>query len=119
MDLGEIVEWLKMWAPTIWYVTGFIAFWFGSGALVFRTVMRAFHSSGKQRVTGENPNARGMHRVSGEPGADQTVWVFSQVWVLAVAAMLGPFAFLFAAIYFYGFGLTRSIRRWLQRRRKA
>ena len=61
--------------------------------------MRAWYSTGRQRVTGENPSAVGQSRVRGDPSADQTAWVYSRLWVLVLAAILGPASIIFALVY--------------------
>ena len=86
-EVSESQVWLLTWAPIIWYVTAFVAFSFGSGADVFRCFMRTRDSTGRQQIAPDNPRVvqSGFDR-----GLDRTVWTFSSVWVLIVAAMLGP-----------------------------
>ena len=90
-------DWLVLWAPTIWYAGGCFTFWIGSGVLIFRTVMRAAHSSGMQ-VVATVESATPSHTIRANPG-DRTVWTYSKVWVLVTAAACGPFSILFALVY--------------------
>ena len=81
--MTEISQWLMTWAPTIWYLTAFAAFWCGSGAFVFRSVMRARNTSGYQQ------SARA-----------QSVWMFPSARMLIGAALVGPvLAVPFALLY--------------------
>ena len=101
-EVSGFPQWLMMWSPTIWYVTAFLAFWFGSGAFVFRSIMRARHSTGRQQIAGDDPNVR---PVGFGIGPDRTVWTFSSARVLIGAAFLGPVlsvAFALAYIYYGG-----------------
>ncbi|MCY3911920.1 MAG: hypothetical protein OXG43_01580 [Chloroflexi bacterium] len=93
-----VVAFLKEWAPTLWYMAGLLGFWVGAGVLTFRSAVRAWHSRGFQRVAGQN--AKGVQSFAEyEPSADQAVWVYSSLWVLVVAAILGPASIVFALIY--------------------
>ena len=97
----EVVVWLQKWMPTIWYTTGFLAFWCGSGVLVFRTVMRAFVSSGRQRIAAESSEYKRSISLQ-ESFADEVTWTFSKVWIFPIAAILGPIgSFVFAILYHY------------------
>ena len=88
--------WLMAWAPTIWYVTALVTLWFGSGVFVFRSLLRTSHSSGRQRIASDAPQE--INPVS--PGADRVLWTFSSMWVLILAAILGPLLSpLFAFVY--------------------
>ena len=105
-EVTDFWTWLMAWAPTIWYGTAFAAFWFGSGAFVFRSLLRARYSSGQQRIANEDPH--GMSQ--GPDFSDRVVWTFSSVWVLILAAVLGPLGSLpFALVYSY---VTTRRRRW-------
>ena len=104
-EVTDFWTWLMAWAPTIWYVTAFAAFWVGSGAFVFRSLLRAMYSYGWQRIAAEASN-------SVDPaydGSDRVVWAFSSVWVLILAAFLGPLGSLpFALVYGYFFTTRHS-----------
>ena len=113
MNLSGFPQWLMTWAPTIWYVTAFVAFWCGSGAFVFRSAMRAITSSGWQRIASEPQTSSPPPPVASRD--DRTVWVFSSVWVLVTAAVLGPIgAVPFALVYIY----SRRLRHWMASRKR-
>jgi len=99
MEIETAIDFLKVWAPTLWYTAGFAGFWAGAGVLTFRSIMRAHYSTGHQRVTGLDPRTTGASRLQANPSADQTVWVYSRAWVLILAAVLGPASFMFALLY--------------------
>ena len=108
LEVTDFWTWLMAWAPTIWYVTAFAAFWVGSGAFVFRSLLRAWHSRGWQRIATEDENSL-RHGPDGG-SSDRVVWTFSSVWVLILAAVLGPLGSLpFALVYSY---VTTPRRRW-------
>ena len=101
-EVSGFPQWLMMWSPTIWYVTAFLAFWFGSGAFVFRSIMRARHSTGHQQIAADVPQ---VIQAGLGGGSDRTVWTFSSARVLIGAAFLGPVlsaAFALAYIYYGG-----------------
>ena len=96
-DLSEFAWSLLMWAPTVWYVTAFIASWCGSGPFVFRSIMRARHSKGWLRVDTEPaPGASDRLSESIQPATgpalryDRVVWVFPSDRLLIATAVLGP-----------------------------
>ena len=100
MNCDGFLQCLMVWAPTIWYTTGFLAFWFGSGAFVYRAVMRAFMSSGIQRLS-DSPHTKPLP--FGDRSGDRSVWIFSTPWALLISGILGPIgAFLLAVVYYYG-----------------
>ena len=97
-EATDFWTWLMAWAPTIWYVTAFAAFWVGSGAFVFRSLLRAWHSRGWQRIAPDDPR----EQAQGTDRSDRVVWTFSSAWVLILAAVLGPLGSLpFALVYRY------------------
>ena len=109
-EVTDFWTWLMAWAPTIWYVTAFAAFWVGSGAFVFRSLLRAQHSRGREWIAAESPS-----REVGYDGSDRVVWTFSSVWVLILAAVLGPLGSLpFALVYIY-FPARCQRRAWIRR----
>ncbi len=100
--LSEFAYWLLMWAPTVWYVTAFIALWCGSGAFVFRSIMRARHSRGWQRIADEPETSGAVPSAQRFRHEDRTVWVFPSARLLVAAAVLGPIgAALLASIWPY------------------
>ena len=113
-------HWLAIWAPTIWYTTAFIGFWFGSGAFVYRSVMRAGMSTGIQRLSDSPQTQAGQLPLFSHPG-DRAVWTFSTPWALLISGILGPIgSFILAVFYFYlARALTRrAIRKDLERLRR-
>ena len=86
-EVTDLWTWLMAWAPTIWYSTAFVAFWFGSGVFVFRSLLRTWHSSGR------------LER-SADAKYTPIIWTFSSMRVLIVAAILGPaLSPVFALVY--------------------
>ena len=81
--------WLRAWAPTFWYGTALVTLWLGSGVFVFRSLLRTSHSHGWLRISSaESPAVL----------ADHVVWTFSSMWVLILAAILGPLLSLLFAL---------------------
>ena len=79
--------WLMAWAPTIWYVAALVTLWLGSGVFVFRSLLRTWHSHGPLRSAPQDPYTL-------------IPWTFSSMWVLILAAILGPaLSPLFALVY--------------------
>lgn len=106
---------LMMWAPTLWYAAAFLTLWGGSGAFVFRSMMRTMTSRGWQRLISDDSSSP-LGRQMSVLHEDRVIWVFSSWWVLVLSALLGPLgAFPFALIYHT---CTRGrVRRWLNDRR--
>ena len=89
-EVTDFWTWLMAWAPTIWYGMAVAGFWVGSGAFVFRSLLRAWHSPGLQQRADEGSSTVPV------------VWDFASVWVLILAAVLGPLGSpLFAVVYVY------------------
>ena len=81
--------WLRAWAPTFWYGMAFVAFWFGSGVFVFRSLLRTWHSCGRERSSFDEKYT-------------PILWTFSSMRVLIVAAILGPaLSPVFALVYLF------------------
>ena len=87
-EFSGFSEWLMVWAPTIWYAAAIVTLWCGSGVLVYRSIMRARHSTGRQWIGTDV--SRSMRRGERPLTVDRSVWVFSNPLELIVAALLGP-----------------------------
>ena len=117
LDVSGFAEFLCHWAPTIWYSAAVIGFWSGSGVLVYRSVMRAFASTGRQQLTGDTSNSVSSWANRG----DRTIWTFSTPWALLISGVLGPIgAFLLAVTYHYATvaWIERSHKREQEKREK-
>ena len=95
-EVTDFWPWFMAWAPTIWYGVALIAFWVGSGVFVFRSLLRTWHSSGRLRIASDEPREPPYS----SDRSDRVVWTFSSMWVLILAAILGPLLSpLFAFVY--------------------